>query len=239
MIEIERPKIDTATLSADGRYGKFVVEPLERGFGTTLGNSLRRVLLSSLPGVAITSVKIDGVVHEFSTVEGVKEDVTEIVLNLKGVRLWILLEAPVPVGTIFSAKLLAGLTLSLPAVAIGVPLGAIGCGQGPLEVFALTLLGFAAGCFTVLEGLVLNLLWPKLDAVNDTVIVKNSMSVTVQVFGSFGLLAAGAGLFILLQKFLSAAGVLLCISGLLIVCCVVFLLLLRGWGKRAFSRLCS
>ena len=85
MIEIERPKIDTATLSADGRYGKFVVEPLERGFGTTLGNSLRRVLLSSLPGVAITSMKIDGVVHEFSTIDGVKEDVTEIVLNLKGV----------------------------------------------------------------------------------------------------------------------------------------------------------
>lgn len=85
MMEIERPKIDTAALSPDGRYGKFVVEPLERGFGTTLGNSLRRVLLSSLPGVAVTSVKIDGVVHEFSTVPGVKEDVTEIVLNLKGV----------------------------------------------------------------------------------------------------------------------------------------------------------
>ena len=85
MMEIERPKIDTASLSADGRYGKFVVEPLERGFGTTLGNSLRRVLLSSLPGVAVTSVKIDGVVHEFSTIEGVKEDVTEIVLNVKGI----------------------------------------------------------------------------------------------------------------------------------------------------------
>ncbi|HIV87665.1 MAG TPA: DNA-directed RNA polymerase subunit alpha [Candidatus Pygmaiobacter gallistercoris] len=94
MIEIERPKIDTATLSADGRYGKFVVEPLERGFGTTLGNSLRRVLLSSLPGVAITSVKIDGVVHEFSTVEGVKEDVTEIVLNLKGVRAKLFSDGP-------------------------------------------------------------------------------------------------------------------------------------------------
>ena len=94
MIEIERPKIDTATLSADGRYGKFVVEPLERGFGTTLGNSLRRVLLSSLPGVAITSVKIDGVVHEFSTIEGVKEDVTEIVLNLKGVRAKLFSEGP-------------------------------------------------------------------------------------------------------------------------------------------------
>ena len=83
MMEIERPKIETASLSPDGRYGKFVVEPLERGFGTTLGNSLRRVLLSSLPGVAVTSVKIDGVVHEFSTIEGVREDVTEIVLNLK------------------------------------------------------------------------------------------------------------------------------------------------------------
>ena len=85
MMEIERPKIDPASLSADGRYGKFVVEPLERGFGTTLGNSLRRVLLSSLPGVAVTSIKIDGVVHEFSTIEGVKEDVTEIVLNVKGI----------------------------------------------------------------------------------------------------------------------------------------------------------
>ena len=85
MMEIERPKIDTANLSADGRYGKFVVEPLERGFGTTLGNSLRRVLLSSLPGVAVTSIKIHGVVHEFSTIEGVKEDVTEIVLNVKGI----------------------------------------------------------------------------------------------------------------------------------------------------------
>ena len=85
MMEIERPKIDTASFSADGRYGKFVVEPLERGFGTTLGNSLRRVLLSSLPGVAVTSIKIDGVVHEFSTIDGVKEDVTEIVLNVKGI----------------------------------------------------------------------------------------------------------------------------------------------------------
>ena len=74
MMEIERPKIETASLSPDGRYGKFVAEPLERGFGITLGNSLRRVLLSSLPGVAVTSVKIDGVVHEFSTIEGVKEE---------------------------------------------------------------------------------------------------------------------------------------------------------------------
>ena len=84
MIEIEKPRIETEELSADGSYGRFVVEPLERGYGTTLGNSLRRVLLSSLPGVAATSVKFDGVVHEFSTIDGVKEDVTEIVLNLKG-----------------------------------------------------------------------------------------------------------------------------------------------------------
>ncbi len=84
MIEIEKPRIETEELSEDGSYGRFVVEPLERGYGTTLGNSLRRVLLSSLPGVAATSVKFDGVVHEFSTIDGVKEDVTEIVLNLKG-----------------------------------------------------------------------------------------------------------------------------------------------------------
>ncbi|MBQ1967216.1 MAG: DNA-directed RNA polymerase subunit alpha [Clostridia bacterium] len=87
MIGIEKPSIEALDLSADGTYGKFVVEPLERGYGTTLGNSLRRVLLSSLPGYAITSAKIEGVLHEFSTIDGVKEDVTEIVLNLKGVIL--------------------------------------------------------------------------------------------------------------------------------------------------------
>ncbi len=87
MIGIEKPRIETAEISADGKYGRFVVEPLERGYGTTLGNSLRRVLLSSLPGYAITSVKIDGVLHEFTTIPGVKEDVTEIVLNLKNVIL--------------------------------------------------------------------------------------------------------------------------------------------------------
>ncbi|MBE6732385.1 MAG: DNA-directed RNA polymerase subunit alpha [Ruminococcaceae bacterium] len=84
MIEIEKPRIETLELSEDGTYGKFVMEPLERGYATTLGNSMRRVLLSILPGVAITTVKIDGVLHEFSTIPGVKEDVTEIVLNLKG-----------------------------------------------------------------------------------------------------------------------------------------------------------
>ena len=84
MIEIEKPRIETLELSEDGTYGKFVMEPLERGYATTLGNSMRRVLLSILPGVAVTSVKIDGVLHEFSTIPGVKEDVTEIVLNLKG-----------------------------------------------------------------------------------------------------------------------------------------------------------
>ena len=84
MMEIEKPRIDTVQLTADGTYGKFVMEPLERGYATTIGNSLRRVLLSILPGAAVTSVKIDGVVHEFSTIPGVKEDVTEIVLNIKG-----------------------------------------------------------------------------------------------------------------------------------------------------------
>ena len=84
MIEIEKPRIEALDLATNGTYGKFVVEPLERGYGTTIGNSLRRVLLSSLPGVAVTSIKIDGILHEFSTIEGVKEDVTEIVLNVKG-----------------------------------------------------------------------------------------------------------------------------------------------------------
>lgn len=82
MIEIEKPTINKF-IDQDGCYGKFVVEPLERGYGTTLGNALRRILLSSLPGAAVTSVKIDGILHEFSTIPGVKEDVTEIILNLK------------------------------------------------------------------------------------------------------------------------------------------------------------
>ncbi len=86
MIEmIEKPNIVTEFLSDDGKVGKFIVEPLERGYGTTLGNSLRRVLLSSLPGVAVVSIKIDGVLHEISTIPGVKEDVPEIVLNVKGI----------------------------------------------------------------------------------------------------------------------------------------------------------
>lgn len=94
MIEIEKPRIETAEIKSDGTYGRFVLEPLERGYGTTLGNSLRRVLLSSLPGVAVTSIKIDGVQHEFSTIPGVKEDVTEIVLNIKGLIAKIHGEAP-------------------------------------------------------------------------------------------------------------------------------------------------
>lgn len=83
MIEIQKPSIKLKDSSTDGTYGKFIIEPLEGGFGTTLGNSLRRVLLSSLPGVAVQSVKIEGVLHEFSTIKGIKEDVTEIILNLK------------------------------------------------------------------------------------------------------------------------------------------------------------
>lgn len=85
MIEIEKPRIECIETPMDESYGKYIVEPLERGYGTTLGNSLRRVLLSSLPGTAVTSVKIAGIQHEFSTIPGVKEDVTEIVLNIKGI----------------------------------------------------------------------------------------------------------------------------------------------------------
>lgn len=94
MIGFDKPSIEALDITADGTYGKFVVEPLERGYGTTLGNSLRRVLLSSLPGYAITSAKFEGVLHEFSTIDGVKEDVTEIVLNLKGVLLKIYGDGP-------------------------------------------------------------------------------------------------------------------------------------------------
>lgn len=94
MVKIIEPKVETAQISNDGRYGKFVAEPLDRGFGTTLGNSLRRVLLSSLPGVAVISVKIDGIQHEFSTIEGVKEDVTEIILNIKGLNAKLYCDGP-------------------------------------------------------------------------------------------------------------------------------------------------
>lgn len=94
MIEIEKPRIERVDDRSNPKYGKFVVEPLERGFGTTLGNSLRRVLLSSLPGAAITSIKIEGVLHEFSTVPGVVEDVTDIILNLKSLTLKINSEEP-------------------------------------------------------------------------------------------------------------------------------------------------
>ena len=85
MLEIEKPNINITEMSEDGTHGVFVVDPLERGYGITLGNSLRRIMLSSLQGVAVTAIKIDGVLHEFSTIPGVKEDVTEIVLNVKGI----------------------------------------------------------------------------------------------------------------------------------------------------------
>lgn len=87
MIEMEKPNIECVDMSEDGKYGKFVVSPLERGYGTTLGNSLRRILLSSLPGAAATSIKIEGVQHEFSTMPGVTEDVTELILNIKKLAL--------------------------------------------------------------------------------------------------------------------------------------------------------
>ena len=94
MIEFKRPSITCVEQTDDGSYGKFEIEPLERGFGTTLGNSLRRVLLSSLPGVAVTCVKIDGVLHEISTIPGVKEDVTEIILNVKGITAKLFCDCP-------------------------------------------------------------------------------------------------------------------------------------------------
>ena len=95
MIEIEKPRIEIIEMSEDNTYGKFVVEPLERGYGTTLGNSLRRVLLSSLPGAAISSIKIQGVLHEFSTVPGALEDVPEIILNIKGIAAKLYSDEPV------------------------------------------------------------------------------------------------------------------------------------------------
>ena len=102
MIEMEKPNIECVDLSEDGRYGKFVVSPLERGYGTTLGNSLRRILLSSLPGAAATSIKIEGVQHEFSTVPGVTEDVAEIILNIK--KMAIKLHSDVPKTVYIDAK---------------------------------------------------------------------------------------------------------------------------------------
>ena len=94
MIEIEKPQIECVETPGDASYGKYVIEPLERGYGTTLGNALRRILLSSLPGTAATSIKIAGVKHEFSTIPGVKEDVTEIVLNVKGIIANLLTDGP-------------------------------------------------------------------------------------------------------------------------------------------------
>ena len=87
MFDFEKPNIEIAEISEDKKYGKFVVEPLERGYGTTLGNSLRRIMLSSLPGAAVSQVKIDGVLHEFSSIPGVKEDVTEIIMNIKSLAI--------------------------------------------------------------------------------------------------------------------------------------------------------
>ena len=94
MIEIKKPMIECIERNEDWSYGKCVVEPLERGYGITLGNSLRRVLLSSLPGAAVTAIRVDGVYHEFSTVKGVIEDLTEIILNIKGIRTRLHVDGP-------------------------------------------------------------------------------------------------------------------------------------------------
>ena len=87
MFDFNKPKIEITEISEDKKFGRFVVEPLERGYGTTLGNSLRRIMLSSLPGTAVSQVKIDGVLHEFSSIPGVKEDVTEIIMNIKSLSI--------------------------------------------------------------------------------------------------------------------------------------------------------
>ena len=115
MIEIEKPNIETIETSADNKFGKFVVEPLERGYGTTLGNSLRRVLLSSLPGTAVTSIKIENVLHEFSTIPGVREDVTQIVLNIKqlALKLYDVEEKQIEIDMVGPAEVTAADILSL------------------------------------------------------------------------------------------------------------------------------
>ena len=105
MIEIEKPQIECVETPGDASYGKYVIEPLERGYGTTLGNALRRILLSSLPGTAATSIKIAGVQHEFSTIPGVKEDVTEIVLNVKNLLTKLAALCVMPGLNAFKAKL--------------------------------------------------------------------------------------------------------------------------------------
>lgn len=120
MIEIEKPRIEILELSDDGSYGKFMVEPLERGYGTTLGNSLRRVLLSSLPGAAVTSIKIQGVLHEFSTIPGVLEDVPEIILNIKDLALKVHTDEPVTIlidadgsGVVTAGDIITGLEVEI------------------------------------------------------------------------------------------------------------------------------
>lgn len=113
-MEMERPQIEAVSLAEDGRYGKYVVEPLDRGFGITLGNALRRVLLSSLPGAAVTTARIEGVLHEFSTIPGVVEDTTDIILNLKDLRLRLHGDGPATIrveaegeGTVTAADIIA------------------------------------------------------------------------------------------------------------------------------------
>lgn len=120
LVEIEKPRIEYMERNDKGTYGKFVVEPLERGYGTTLGNSLRRVLLSSLPGAAVTSVRIEGVLHEFSTIPGVREDTTDIILNLKGLALKMYGDEPLTIrieaqgeGVVTAGNIIAGADIEI------------------------------------------------------------------------------------------------------------------------------
>lgn len=120
LVEIEKPRIEYVDRNDEGTYGKFVVEPLERGYGTTLGNSLRRVLLSSLPGAAVTSVRIEGVLHEFSTIPGVREDTTDIILNLKNLALKMYSDDPMEIrieaqgeGVVTAADIITGADIEI------------------------------------------------------------------------------------------------------------------------------
>lgn len=158
-------------------------------------------------------------------------------ISLEGGRLWILRESPVSTGEIFAAKILTNLIVMFPPVLIGVPAAAVGCGLSFAEGLLLTVLGLVSVCFAALLGLALNLVWPRLDLVNDTAAVKRGVSVMVQVFGTFAVLAAGYGLWRLLAGPLSTVGALWCCAALLVLFCLVLLAVLRGWGQRAFAEL--
>ena len=192
--------------------------------------------LASLPGAASGMLVAGAAVVAFCILIS---STTCASISLEGNRLWILREAPVPIETIFAAKILTNCTLMVPAVLIGVPFGAAGLGLGITDTLLLLVLGLSCAMLTSFGGLFLNLLWPKLDAVNDTVVVKRSMSVMIMTFGGIGLIAAGAGLFYLLVGPLGLQGALWAPTLLYAVLAIIFFFLVRGPGKRMFRSLIS